>query len=74
MVPVEGQENGQGEDEEEEEEEEKVHEEEQPESAPVIAVETVVLPPPVEHEVKKGTDGGPAKERGGTIDNLPPHR
>uniref|UniRef100_A0A8C6XRX8 Apoptotic chromatin condensation inducer 1 n=1 Tax=Naja naja TaxID=35670 RepID=A0A8C6XRX8_NAJNA len=49
VVPVEGQENGQG----EEEEEEKVHEEEQLESAPVISVETVVLPPLVEHEVKK---------------------
>ncbi|XP_026577192.1 apoptotic chromatin condensation inducer in the nucleus-like isoform X2 [Pseudonaja textilis] len=51
VVPVEGQENGQG----EEEEEEKVHEEEQPESAPVISVETVALPPLVEHEVKKVT-------------------
>ncbi|XP_015678805.1 apoptotic chromatin condensation inducer in the nucleus, partial [Protobothrops mucrosquamatus] len=56
VVPVEGQENGQGEEEEEEEEEEeKVHEEEPPEVAPVVAVETVVLPLPVEHEVKKVT-------------------
>lgn len=51
VVPAEGQENGQG---EEEEEEEKAREEEQPEPPPVVAVEPV-LPPPVEHEVKKVT-------------------
>ncbi|XP_053116251.1 apoptotic chromatin condensation inducer in the nucleus isoform X3 [Hemicordylus capensis] len=51
VVPAEGQENGQG---EEEEEEEKAREEEQPEAPPVVAVEAV-LPPPVEHEVKKVT-------------------
>ncbi|XP_077171424.1 apoptotic chromatin condensation inducer in the nucleus isoform X3 [Paroedura picta] len=51
VVPAEGQENGQG---EEEEEEEKAREEEPPEAPPVVAVEAV-LPPPVEHEVKKVT-------------------
>uniref|UniRef100_A0A8D0L0T0 Apoptotic chromatin condensation inducer 1 n=1 Tax=Sphenodon punctatus TaxID=8508 RepID=A0A8D0L0T0_SPHPU len=52
VVPAEGQENGQG----EEEEEEKGREEEAPEPLQV-AVETV-LPPPAEHEVKKGEGGG----------------
>uniref|UniRef100_A0ACB8EWL7 Apoptotic chromatin condensation inducer in the nucleus n=1 Tax=Sphaerodactylus townsendi TaxID=933632 RepID=A0ACB8EWL7_9SAUR len=51
VVPAEGQENGQG---EEEEEEEKAREEELPEAPPAVAVEAV-LPPPVEHEVKKVT-------------------
>lgn len=48
MVPSEGQENGQR----EEEEEEKEPEAEAP-VPPQVSVE-VALPPPVEHEVKKG--------------------